>query len=473
MNNKKKKNNGQNVKKTDIQQDKDKKQTAENKTDAVKSNDKAETVKTEEASKSVQLQDKLRKLFDEIKGASPESIRTVGIAAVKIILPIVAAVIVIAAIVSLVKTKNDKQEAEAILMTEVSTEDSSAAAVEPLEENAYPEVNAMAERFYKALADGDMETVKSIKDYIAETDLIHLEKKSEFIADYQNINCYTKKGPQENTYFLYVTYEVSFNDIETTVPGLNTYYVYTAEDGTLKIDGDMDESVNAALKLVTSQDDVVDLFNKIDVDYKEAVASDEALNALMTELPGKIKTAVGEALAKIEADEEESQTETAAAEATTEEAVEEQPQTQLVNEQVKATATVNVRSSDSEEADKIGRVEEGTELTRVESKINGWSKVIYEDKEAFIKSDYLEVVSVNEEIPEEVSDASEETTTSTVAGMVTAETNVNVRNGASQTADTIGTAEGGASYKLLEDQGEWLKIEYKGQIGFVKAEYFK
>lgn len=410
------------------------------------------------------------KLWNRAKNASPESIHTVGMAALKVAVPMIAAVIVIAAIVSLVKTRNDRQVMEeTVFMPEASTENASEEPEEPLKENAYPEVNALAERFYKALADGDMTTITSIKDYTEETDLIHLEKKSEFIESYQDIKCYTKKGPEENSYFLYVTYNVKFNGIETTVPGLNTYYVYTAEDGALKIDGDMDESVNAALKLATSQEDVVDLFNKIDVSYKEAVASDEALNALMTELPGKIKTAVGEALAKMEAGDEE------AAEAT-EEAVPEQ-QTQPVNEQVKTTATVNVRSSDSEEADKVGRAEEGMELTRLEIKINGWSKVIFENKEAYIKSDYLEVVASNEVTPQEeaaqVTAPSKETPSHAASGTVKAKTNVNVRNKASQSSDTIGTAEGGAAYKLLENQGEWLKIEYKGQEGFVKAEYFE
>ena len=171
--------------------------------------------------------------------------------------------------------------------------------------------------------------------------------------------------------------------------------------------------------------------------------------------------------------------ETASVEETTEaevaEAVEEQPQSQVVNEEVKATATVNVRSSDSENADKVGRVETGTVLTRVEDKINGWSKVIYDGKEAYIKSDYLEVVAVNtvEETADDTEEAvNTESTQSKVTGTVTARTNVNVRNEPSTTADTIGKAEGGVSYKVLEDQGEWLKIEYKGQTGFVKAEFF-
>ena len=126
------------------------------------------------------------------------------------------------------------------------------------------------------------------------------------------------------------------------------------------------------------------------------MAADEALSAFLEELPVQIKTSVGEALAQLETQEdnaETSQTEetqpsggeqTQPAESETPGEVEEQPQNQVVNQIVRATDTVNVRSSDSEEADKIGKVQSGTELTRVEERVNGWSKVIFEDREAYI-----------------------------------------------------------------------------------------
>ena len=64
-------------------------------------------------------------------------------------------------------------------------------------------------------------------------------------------------------------------------------------------------------------------------------------------------------------------------------------------------------------------------------------------------------------------------TTETVVKTVKAKTNVNVRNAASQDADKIGVAQGEATFNVLEDQGEWLKIEYNGQTGYVKAEFFE
>ena len=159
-------------------------------------------------------------------------------------------------------------------------------------------------------------------------------------------------------------------DIETKAPGLNAWYVYTAQDGSLKIDGDMEENILAAFKLVTIQDDVVDLYNKINVDYKNAIASDAALNDFMEQLPEQMKNSVEDALTQLgeqNAGEGDAEADAPNTDASQENV--EQNTNQAVNQIVRATSTVNVRSSDSEEADRIGKVDLGTELTRVEERI--------------------------------------------------------------------------------------------------------
>lgn len=402
---------------------------------------------------------------------SSEQIQGMAINAAKILLPVAACAIIIAVVISYIASQRESRTVNnPALNTEEHTDTASLAALsnEPLAENAYADVNELMQTFCTALADGDIDTVRAVKDYNTDREIVTYEKKSEFIEKYDNIKCYTKPGVAENSYFVYVTYEVKFKDIETEAPGLNAFYVYTAEDGSLKIDGDTEENIKAAFKLVTNQDDVVDLYNKINVDYTKATTADEQLNQFMEDLPVAIKESVGVALAQLETqgdgtdtpetDTPQSETgETQTAETSDES--EEIPQNQVVNQIVRTTDTVNVRSSDSEEADKVGKAQAGTELRRIEDRVNGWSKVIFEDKEAYIKSDYLEVVTVQE-------------TTTEVVGTVTATTNVNVRSQASQESDRIGSAQAGTSYSLLEDQGEWYKIDYNGTTGYVKAEFF-
>lgn len=434
----------------------------------------ADTEKKEQANKEKSDSHKQEKkefkyetiLGKEMTALSSEHVRVIVINALKILLPVAACAIVLAVIFSYAGAKKSKEVEQVALSVEENTETTGSVTLsdEPLEENAHEDVNELMRTFYTALADGDIDQIRALKDYNDDTEIITYEKKSEFIESYDNINCYTKPGMDDNSYFVYVSYDVKVKDIETKAPGLNAFYVYTSEDGSLKIDGNLEENITAAFKLVTNQDDVVDLYNKIDVSYNEAIASDEALNSFMTELPTKIKTSVGEALAQLETQntensENQTETESETQAAETEVADEEIHQNQTVNQLMRVKETVNVRSSDSEEADKIGKAEAGSEITRIEDRVNGWSKVIYDGKEAYIKSDYLEVITTE--------------ATGDPIGSVKATTNVNVRSAANQDSDKLGTAQAGNTYDLLEDQGEWYKINFGGNVGFVKSEFFE
>ena len=168
-------------------------------------------------------------------------------------------------------------------------------------------------------------------------------------------------------------------------------------------------------------------------------------------------------------------TTTEAQEQETEEAQADEAQTDTVVKTVRATDVVNIRSSDSEEADKIGKAQIGEEFTLLEERGNGWSKIEYNGADAFIKSDYLEVVS------EETVEASAETTqeqeaepdaAQTASGTVKVKESVRIRKSASTDGEVLGTAYAGEEYPLLMKQADgWSKIEYKGQTAYVKSDY--
>ena len=59
---------------------------------------------------------------------------------------------------------------------------------------------------------------------------------------------------------------------------------------------------------------------------------------------------------------------------------------------VKTTDLVNVRAEASVNGTKLVTVDAGTLFQLVEQMDNGWTKIIYQNQEAYIKSDYVEVV---------------------------------------------------------------------------------
>lgn len=357
----------------------------------------------------------------------------------------------------------------------------------PLEENAVAGVNELMNKYYAALADGDIETVEQLRNYISDTERLRIEKKSKYIEKYENIICYTKVGLVEDSYLVYAYNEAKIYDIETLVPALNTFVVYKNESGAYYIyEGDLDDNVFEYFQQLSGQDDVKNLCNTVQAQYNEAVGADEQLAEFMEGFPALIKDEVGKALAEME--QENNGTEEAAASEQPEEEEESQEPKVKVTE-VETTDTVNVRSSDSETADKVGRVEAGTKLPLIEKKENGWSKIEFEGQEAFIKSEYLaDVVTIAEETDPDAEEASETqqsqaaqqestsaNTGSTIVGKdgkVTAKTTVNVRASANENGERLGVIYQGEKLELIMQQADgWCKVKYNGQTGYVKTEF--
>lgn len=383
----------------------------------------------------------------------------------KVVLPavvVVAVAITVSVSLSLSnRHKEAQQEAEiesaaSETATETATEDV------PLVANEEGAVYTLIATYYNAMATGDEETLRSVCDEISDKDMYRYVELSQYIDYYPTLEIYTKTGPEEGSVIAYVYYKISFVGHEEEVPGYQALYICTNDQGGLYIKrGENSEEVNEYIKTVSTQDDVVEFNNKITVEYNELMVEHPEVLQYISELDSQVSIAVGEKLADQVAGE------TQAAEAGTEEGSTDGQDTQTENgeqqtedqgpQYVTTTTTVNVRSSDSEQADKLGKVSGGTKLQVLEQRPNGWTKVDYEGKEGYIKTEFLQLAE---------SAAGAET-----IGTVTATTNINVRASASETADRLGVLSGGDSAELVGTEGDWSKIKYNGQIGYVKSEY--
>lgn len=384
----------------------------------------------------------------------------------KVVLPavvVVAVAITVSVSLSLSnRHKEAQQEAEiASAASEMATE--TATEEVPLVANEEGAIYTLIATYYNAMATGDEETLRSVCDEISDKDMYRYVELSQYIDYYPTLEIYTKTGPEEGSVIAYVYYKISFVGHEEEVPGYQALYICTNDQGGLYIKrGENSEEVNEYIKTVSTQDDVVEFNNKITVEYNELMVDHPEVLQYISELDSQVSIAVGEKLANQVAGE------TQVAEAGTEEGSTDGQDTQMENgeqqeaedqgpQYVTTTTTVNVRSSDSEQADKLGKVSGGTKLQVLEQRPNGWTKVDYEGKEGYIKTEFLQLAE---------SAAGTET-----IGTVTATTNINVRASASETADRLGVLSGGDSAELVGTEGDWSKIKYNGQIGYVKSEY--
>lgn len=387
----------------------------------------------------------------------------------KIVFPVVLIVVVAVTVVFALGARNRTDEEphglSGVPVSEGGNEENPPSAVleeVPLVPNEDGELYTLIATFYNARGLGDSETIQKIYDEVSENSILRIEEMAKYIDHYPTLDIYTKAGLEEGSTVVCVFYRLVFLNHEEEFPGYETLYVCRNEQGELYIknEGNFTEEEKEYIMAVTQQDDVVEFNNRVNTEYNDLIMEKPDLFRYLGELDNQISVAVGERVAQNEA----ANTQTPDTQETPESLGNENPDPPAESEPepagpqfATATTTVNVRSSDSEQADKMGKVSGGTTVQVQEVRLNGWTKIVYEGKDGYIKSEYLQM--------------QESAAGAEVIGTVTASTNINVRASASQTAERLGVLAGGESVDLFENMGDWCKIKYNGQIGYVKSEY--
>lgn len=331
----------------------------------------------------------------------------------------------------------------------------------PMEPNQDPEVGELVNAYYNAMVSGDREAFLSLYDTVTENELLRYAETAKYIDRYTQIDVFTKPGPYEGSVIAYVEYRVCFVDHEEEFPGYENLFLCRNESGNLYIKNEagFTQEEREYIFAVNAQADVAEFNNRVNVAYNELLMENPALLEYLSELGEQVNASIGVILAQqnVSGNDEEGE---AGAEPQEPQESQEPAQTdpvQTTPSYATATTTVNVRSSDSEQADKLGKVTAGTRLAVQEVGVNGWTKVLYEGAAGYIKSEFLEFAE---------SAAGQE-----VIGKVTANTNINVRAAASETAEKLGMLAGGESLDLLAVEGDWCKVVFDGQTAYVKAEF--
>lgn len=358
----------------------------------------------------------------------------------------------------------ETQEAEALSQKEDS----------PLTVNEDEQVQAIVLAYYNAMVAGDTTAMAALYDELSDNDLLSCEETAKYLDHIPAWEIYTKPGLDDSSRIVYVYYRICFKNHEEEVPGWQTFYLCTREDGSLyfKNGKNLTDAENEYIKNMSGKDDVVEFNNRVSVEYNELMEAYPELLEYLREFGTQVNTAIGVALAERNGgspeDPENSQDtegqpagdnepeggEAEGGDGSTDAA---QPPVQSGPQYAKATTTVNVRDSDSEQADKLGKVVGGTRLEVQEVRQNGWTKVVYEGADGYIKSEFLEM--------------EESTAGLQVIGTVTATANINVRTAATQDSESLGILDEGSSLDLYSNEGDWCKVNYNGRVGYVKSEF--
>lgn len=361
------------------------------------------------------------------------------------------------------KSKDSSGSSDGEVMT---VGEDSGSSKDSFEMNAYPEVNALITQYFNASASCDFTVLDQIVNSLNDTDKTVIQRKSEYVESYNTVTIYTRLCPQEGSYLVFATYKIKFVNKDTQVPGLETLYVRTADDGKMYIyNGDVEPEVSSFINTVVNGNEAKELMQNVNEEYINILATDADILAFIEKFEGNSelveqakqkaaeeKTAEASAAESAKA-EAEAASQAAAAQAAADAASQSAANAQTTNETVAVTSTVNVRQSNDENSAKVGSITVGENVTRVSLTDNGWSKIQFSGGEGYVKSDYVSTFKLT-------------------GDTVKAATTVNVRVECSETANMSGQLTADESYKrnAAYDNG-WSQIVYNGVVAYVKSEY--
>lgn len=160
-----------------------------------------------------------------------------------------------------------------------NTENTDNTAVSFAEDNV-PEVSTVLEQYYTALGARDINGLFAVTDNLTAEEQAQIEAESD-VESYGDVKAYTISGPSDGTYIAFVSSRCKYLGINQTLPMLSEYYLYTTEDGGLKImdDTDSDAAVTEAMKAALENEEVKNLIEQVQNDYQNALDADASLRA--------------------------------------------------------------------------------------------------------------------------------------------------------------------------------------------------
>ena len=143
-----------------------------------------------------------------------------------------------------------------------------------------PEVSTVLEQYYTALGAREINGLFAVTDNLTAEEQAQIEAESD-VESYGDVKAYTISGPSDGTYIAFVSSRCKYLGINQTLPMLSEYYLYTKEDGSLKImdDTDSDAAVTEAMKAALENEEVKNLIEQVQNDYQNALDADASLRA--------------------------------------------------------------------------------------------------------------------------------------------------------------------------------------------------
>lgn len=282
----------------------------------------------------------------------------------------------IRAVSGVINNSDDAKEEQMEVDTGNGTPTPTETPEDPLEKNAYPEVNALIRAYYDALGKKDVTTLQTLVDDLDPSEESKIEN-SQYIDGYSNVEVYTKKGMADHTYVVFARYNYICTGVDTPVPALSQLYVVKdGDDYKISQTVEEDAKIQAYVSDVLQDTDVQELISETEEAYQQAQKNDPNLKDFLENLGREVD-----------------ETETDSNSDSIDESIDESVSADATGEtgnmvMVTANDYANIRSAPGGESEIIGVLDEGDSLEKIGEE-GLWIVVNYNGQTGYIFNEYL------------------------------------------------------------------------------------
>ena len=326
-----------------------------------------------------------------------------------------------------------------------------------------------------------MDSLEAIVDVLTDEDKASIQSRSAFIEDYENVTSYTKDGPVEDSYIVFVCYDMKLINIETSAPDIICLYVGPKDESGNRLIhyGDIDESMQEYVAELEQDPDVQALYDDVRTRYQQAQEQDPTLAEFIQRISGELTEESAESQETTETTETEETEEPAEETADTAEAgetaesaetAEETGEGTVLNRQTRVAESVNMRAEASTDSERLALIYQGETVTQIQAYDNGWSQIEYNGVTGYVMTEYLEGSSASADTSGEGQSAG----TSSESRQTRVTESVNMRGEASTDSERLALIYPGETVTQIQsyDNG-WSQIEYNGMTGYILTEYLE
>ncbi len=293
--------------------------------------------------------------------------------------------------------------------------------------NAYEELNELINTYFEAYVNADFDALSEIATPITDMEKSYITTLSNYYEEYQDVVCYTKHGLSKDSFIVSACFNIKFVDLDVVAPSMVLFYVQTNEAGELYINNlysdfnmqyselAINRDVFTALRKYTTQDDYLELYNNVETAFNQLIKENEEVYVLTKRIIPAIRQEWEDNVYYFHDDETEEESTDVTEETETE------SDTELSSSEAVDSSTQTTENTQNSESTENSETQEPESVEPVVQKVK-------------VKSN-----------------------------------NTNVRSEANAGSTKLGQVDKGTILVKLGVEGDWTKVEYDDQIGYIKT----